>query len=222
MVREMFDTVAPRYDTLNRLISLGLDVSWRKKTVTALGLPRGSIVLDLACGTGDLSQLLVRRQMRPIGIDMSLGMLMHDHSEVPLVLGDALSLPLSTGSIDGAVCGFALRNFTSIPPVATELARVVRPGGRIALLDAAKPTNAVARAGYDIWFRHAVPAVGSLLSDSAAYRYLPDSVEYLPAPERMRAIFRDAGFASVGRRTFLAGSAQLITATREGTPGAAA
>jgi demethylmenaquinone methyltransferase/2-methoxy-6-polyprenyl-1,4-benzoquinol methylase len=214
MVRAMFDSVAPRYDLLNRLISCGLDMSWRRRTVTALGLPRGSNVLDLACGTGDLCRLLAERGLHPIGVDMSEGMLRAGHTGAPLVLGDAVSLPFADGSLDGAVSAFALRNFTEIPAVVAELARVVRPGGRIALLDAAVPTSVLARAGHKVWFEHAVPLIGGLLSDREAYRYLPDSVEYLPPPARLLAILRDRGFASAQRRTLSAGATQLLTATR--------
>jgi len=216
MVRAMFDSIAPRYDMVNRLISCGLDVFWRRRTADALGLPPRSRVLDLACGTGDFCRLLSGRGMLVFGIDMSAGMLESATTEAPLVLGDALSLPLRDGSVDGVVCGFALRNFVDIPPVARELARVVRPGGRIALLEVSRPPGAISRAGYRLWFEHAVPTIGSLVSDSAAYRYLPESVAYLPSPERLRQILRSAGFEAVGRRTFTAGATQLFTATRAG------
>jgi demethylmenaquinone methyltransferase/2-methoxy-6-polyprenyl-1,4-benzoquinol methylase len=218
MVRSMFDTVAPRYDVVNKIISGGLDISWRRRSFNALCLPAGSRILDLACGTGDFCRLLLSRGMKAVGLDMSSGMLGMARCESPLVLGDALELPFSEGSFDGVVCGFGLRNFADIPSVATELARVVRPGGRIALLEVSIPSSAIARAGYQAWFEHAVPAIGGLLSDPAAYRYLPDSVEYLPTPERLRAMLREAGFRGVGRRTFTAGATQLYTGTRAGTP----
>lgn len=218
MVRSMFDSIAPRYDVVNRLISCGLDVSWRRRTADALALPPRSRVLDLACGTGDFCRLLAKRGLQPFGIDLSDGMLRQASTDAPLVLGDALALPLGDGSVDGVVCGFGLRNFTEIPPVASELARVVRPGGRIALLEVSRPPGVMTRAGYKLWFEHAVPAIGSLISDPTAYRYLPDSIAYLPPPERMRTILRSAGFAGVGRRTFTSGATQLYTATRAGIP----
>ena len=122
MVRAMFDSIAPRYDVMNRLISCGLDGSWRRRTADALGLPPRALVLDLACGTGDFCRLLAKRGLRPIGLDMSEGMLRKATGGAPLILGDALSLPLADSSVDGVVCGFGLRNFTEIPPVASELA----------------------------------------------------------------------------------------------------
>lgn len=217
MVRSMFDSVAPRYDLVNRLISCGLDMSWRRRTITALGLPRQSRVLDLACGTGDLCRLLAERGLLPIGLDMSEGMLRQGRTDAPLVLGDAVALPIGDGSVDGVVCAFGLRNFTEIPAVVAELARVVRPGGRIALLEVAIPSSALARAGYKVWFEHAVPTIGSLVSDPQAYRYLPDSVEYLPPPTGLLAILRAGGFVSAQRRTFSAGATQLLIATRPRT-----
>ena len=216
MVRAMFDAVAPRYDLLNRLISCGLDMSWRRRTVSALALPERSRVLDLACGTGDLCRLLAQRGLVPIGLDMSEGMLRRGHSGAPLVLGDASSLPFRDGSFDGAVCAFGLRNFTEIPTVIAELSRVVRPGGRIALLEVAIPASALVRTGYRLWFEHAVPAIGSLVSDRDAYRYLPDSVEYLPPPPKLLATLRRQGFAGAQRRTLSGGTTQLLTATRAG------
>jgi demethylmenaquinone methyltransferase / 2-methoxy-6-polyprenyl-1,4-benzoquinol methylase len=216
MVRAMFDSVAPRYDLLNRLISCGLDMSWRRRTISALGLPEGSRVLDLACGTGDLCRLAAGAGLAPLGLDMSEGMLRRNSSGAPLVLGDAVSLPLGDGSVDGVACAFGLRNFTEIPVVVAELARVVRPGGRVALLEVAIPPSALARAGYKVWFEHAVPAIGGLVSDGDAYRYLPASVEYLPPRPKLLAMLRDGGFGSVQRRTFSAGATQLLTATRAG------
>jgi demethylmenaquinone methyltransferase / 2-methoxy-6-polyprenyl-1,4-benzoquinol methylase len=213
MVREMFDAVAPRYDLLNRIISMGLDISWRKRSVRALGLPPGALVLDIASGTGDLSRILAKGGLVPVGVDMSPGMLRAARTGTPAVLGDAVSLPFRDGAFDGAVCGFALRNFTNIGSVLSEVARVVHPGGRIAILDVAVPQSRIAQAGYRIWFGRAVPLIGRLLSDPAAYRYLPDSVEYLPAPERMKILLRESGFRSVGRRTFGAGTTQLFTGT---------
>ena len=133
-VEEMFDRLAPRYDRMNRVISLGLDRRWRQRTVDALGVPPGARVLDLACGTGDLCRDLIRAGHAPIGVDLSFGMLAAARTGAPLVQGDALRLPVPDGSVDGVTCGFALRNFVDLAPFLAELGRVTRPGGRIALL----------------------------------------------------------------------------------------
>jgi demethylmenaquinone methyltransferase/2-methoxy-6-polyprenyl-1,4-benzoquinol methylase len=216
-VEEMFDRVAPGYDRMNRIISLGRDTFWRRRTVGALGLPRGSLVLDLACGTGDLSCELAEAGYRPIGIDFSARMLelAATRTEAPLVRGDAQALPLHDGAVDGVVCGFALRNFVDVQAVFAECSRILRPGGRVAALDAAVPERLVMRAGNSVWFRGAVPVLGRLLARNAeAYRYLPRSTAYLPPPRTLLDQLHAAGFAGAARRTMTGGSVQLITGTR--------
>lgn len=214
-VRSMFDAIAPRYDLVNRIMTFRMDVGWRKKTVASLGLPAGSTVVDLACGTGDLCRVLADHSLRPVGFDLSYGMLAAARTEAPLSQGDALRLPLPDHSIDGVTCGFALRNFAALPPFFAELARIVRPGGRIALLEVAEPPNRLLRFGHGIYFGKVVPFIGGLLSDPAAYRYLPRSVAYLPEPEAMLAQLADSGFAAVERRLLSVGISQLVTATRQ-------
>jgi demethylmenaquinone methyltransferase/2-methoxy-6-polyprenyl-1,4-benzoquinol methylase len=213
-VQSMFDAIAPRYDLVNRIMTLRMDVGWRRKTVRSLGLPRSSTILDLACGTGDLCRELATSGLRPIGVDLSYGMLAAARTDAPLVHGDALRLPLPDASVLGVTCGFALRNFASLPPFFAELARVVRPGGRVALLEVAEPPNRLLRAGHGFYFGKVVPLVGGLLSDPAAYRYLPRSVAYLPAPTAMLDQLAAAGFEGVDRRLLSVGIAQLITGTR--------
>ena len=217
-VREMFDAIAPKYDRLNRIISFRLDVRWRKRTVRELGLPAGRTVLDLAGGTGDLCIDLAHRGLRPISVDLSFGMLSADRSGAPRVQADVLRLPMPDASVDGVTCGFALRNLADLPTFFDELARVVRPGGRIALLDVGVPPNPVIRWGNDLYFGRVVPGIGALLSDGAAYRYLPRSVSYLPSPDTMCAQLAAADFADVRHRPLTAGLTQLITATRSGEP----
>ena len=212
-VRSMFDAIAPRYDLVNRVMTLRMDVGWRRTTVAALELPPGATVLDVAAGTGDLCRELTAVGHRPVAVDLSLGMLQHARTAAPLVQGDALRLPLRDASVDGAVCGFALRNFAALPGFFAELARVVRPGGRIGLLEVAQPTNPVLRWGHAVYFGKVVPRIGGLLSDPAAYRYLPRSVAYLPPVPALLEQIRAAGFADVRRRLLSAGIAQLLTAT---------
>lgn len=213
-VREMFDAIAPRYDLVNRLMTFRLDVRWRRRTVARLALAPGSTIVDLACGTGDLCRDLVKAGHRPVGLDMSYGMLAAARTSAPLVDGDALRMPFATGSVDGLTCGFALRNFVELAPMLTETARIVRPGGRIALLEVATPPNPVMRFGHGIYFGHVVPKIGALLSDADAYRYLPDSVAYLPDTARLLEMVAEAGFTQVSRIELTGGIAQLITATR--------
>lgn len=215
-VRAMFDAIAPRYDLVNRLITFGLDHRWRRRTVQALGLAPGAAVLDLACGTGALADLARRAGYRVVGADISAGMLAGWTERGTAVQCDASSLPFATASFDGVVSGYALRNFSDLPATLSEAARVVRPGGRVSVLEVATPPNPVVRAGHAIWFRRGVPLVGAMFSDPAAYRYLPDSVAYLPGDAGLRELFRTAGFSTVGRRLLQGGLSQILTGTRAG------
>jgi len=213
-VRSMFDAIAPRYDLVNRIMTFRMDVRWRRRTVTDLGLPAGSTVVDLACGTGDLCRELATQHLRPIGVDLSYGMLAAARTLAPLVHGDALRLPLPDACVDGVTCGFALRNFESLPPFFAELSRIVRPGGRIALLEVSEPPNRFLRRGHGLYFGKVVPLVGGLLSDPGAYRYLPRSVAYLPDPDVMLGQLAEAGFVAVERQLLSVGISQLVTGTR--------
>ncbi len=213
-VRSMFDTIAPRYELVNRFISLGLDRHWRKVAMKQLDLPAGSVVIDIAAGTGDFCRLLEDQSMYAIGVDLSLGMLVAAHTTSPLLQADALQLPFPDGSVDGVTCGFALRNFVALPPFFEEIARVVKPGGRIALLDAAQPTLPVVKQLHSLYFGKVMPRIGGLFSDKSAYQYLPKSLAYLPSPDVLQAQLSAAGFSSVQRKSLTFGAAQLITATR--------
>ena len=214
VVEDMFDRIAPRYDLLNRVLTLRMDVGWRRAAVRALRLPAGARVLDVACGTGDLCRDLQRAGYRAIGTDFSAGMLAVAHTDAPLVRADAARLPLPDGAVDGITCGFALRNFVDLGAVLTECARVLRPGGRIALVDVSEPTSAPARAVHGFWFRRVVPFVGGLLSDRRAYAYLPASTAYLPPRAQLLEMVRGAGVAAVTHRSLGAGAAQLVSGTR--------
>ncbi len=218
LVRSMFDAIAPRYDLVNRTMTFGLDVRWRRRSLQALGLAPGAVVLDLACGTGDFLQLLDAGGYRAVGMDLSWGMLAANRSGAPLAQADGAALPVATAGVDGITCGYALRNFTELAAVLDEFARVVRHGGRISLLEVAEPDAGVLRLGHRIWFRHVVPVLGGLLSDRSAYRYLPRSTAYLPTTDELRSLLVEAGFSSVNRRGLTGGLSQLITATRVGRP----
>ncbi len=218
LVRSMFDTIAPRYDLVNRMMTFGLDVRWRKQSARALGLPDGARVLDLACGTGDFLRILSAAGLVPVGMDLSWGMLVANSTGAPLAQADGAALPLGPASVDGITCGYALRNFTELATVFGEFGRVVRPGGRISLLEVAEPHHGLLLVGHRIWFRRVVPVIGGLLSDRAAYRYLPRSTAYLPGTDELRAMLAEAGFSSVNQRPLSGGLSQLITATRTGRP----
>ncbi len=217
MVHAMFDAIAPRYDLVNRLMTLGLDRGWRRRTVALLELAPSSRVLDLACGTGDLARELQAIGLPAIGADLSLGMLAAARAGgAPLVQADGSGLPLRDASLDGVVSGFAVRNFADIPAVLAEAARVLRPGGRLALLEVDTPRPALLRLGHRIWTNAVVPRIGAALSEASAYRYLPRSLAYLPSFEQMRALLADAGFVAVEQHRLSGGIAQVVTATRTG------
>ena len=213
-VEAMFDRIAPRYDRMNLLLTFRLDVGWRRRAVAALALAPGSVVLDLACGTGDLCNELQRGGLAPIGVDFSAGMLTAATTTAPLARADVLHLPARDGSIDGITCGFALRNLTALAPFLSACAGALRPGGRMALLDVGEPRSAVLRAGHSLYFRRVVPWIGGLLSDRAAYSYLPASTAYLPEPDALVELVAAAGFTGVRHERLGLGAAQLVTATR--------
>ena len=214
VVRGMFDRIARRYDLLNRLMTFGMDVGWRRRAVRELRLPGRALVLDLACGTGDLCRELRALGYRPVGVDFSHGMLLAARTDAPLVEADVLRLPFPDGVADGATCGFALRNVVDLGAFFAEAARVVRRGGRVAFLEAAEPVHPVLRLGHDLYFRRIVPLLGAALSDASAYRYLPASMAYLPPSQDLVAMLRRAGFPDAKRLPLSGGIAQLLVGTR--------
>ncbi len=217
-VRQMFDRIAPGYDRMNRLMTGRLDQGWRRQQVRRLGIGPGDVVLDLACGTGDLAELAQEAGARVVGVDFSQGMLSAGRrrhgNRIPFVQGDGNHLPLADASVSAVLCGFALRNFASVPAVFAELGRVVRPGGRIALIEVDTPRNPLVRWGHGVYFQRVVPALGRLLADGDAYRYLPKSVAYLPSQEELVGMLRAAGFHRIQKQRLAFGAAQAVRAVR--------
>ena len=215
-VREMFDAVAPRYDRVNRIMTFRLDVRWRKQAIARLALAPGATVADLAAGTGDFCIDLAKGGLRPIAVDLSFGMLIADRSHAPRVQGDIAQLPFEDTAVDGVTCGFALRNLVDLDACFGEIARIVRPGGRIALLDVGVLRNPILRWGHSIYFGKIVPRIGALIgSDAAAYRYLPRSVAYLPSGPAMVAMLQRHGFADARHESLAGGITQLLSGTRD-------
>lgn len=214
VVQNMFDAIAPRYDLVNRIMTFRLDTRWRKIAVRKLALTRGARVLDLASGTGDMCIDLRKAGLHPLSFDMSFGMLAADHSNAPRVQADILRLPIASESVDGVTCGFALRNLVDLNVFFHEIARVTKSGGRIALLDVSTPTNPVIRWGNSVYFGKVVPRIGGLLSNRAAYNYLPKSVAYLPVPAQLVDMLQAAGFEHVQHEQLSGGLTQLMHATK--------
>lgn len=214
VVRGMFDRISSRYDLVNRVMTFGMDVGWRRRAVGELRLPGEALVADLACGTGDLCNELLASGYRTLGFDFSHGMLCNARTKAPVVEADVLRLPLADGRLDGATCGFALRNVTDLTELFAETARVLRPGGRVAILETSEPEGRVLRAGHALYFRRIVPLIGGVLSDGGAYRYLPRSTAYLPEPDRLLEMLDEAGFEQVERTPLAGGVAQMLVGTR--------
>ena len=218
-VKAMFDRIAKRYDRTNRLMTFNADQRWRRELVSRMAVGSGDFVLDLACGTGDFGRICLARRAKVIGLDFSFGMLVEARkrsgSAVSLAQGDALQLPVAAESISVAVVGFALRNFVSIAPVLHELARVIKPGGRLGLLEVDTPTSTIVRTGHSLYFNRLIPLVGGVLSgDRAAYRYLPASAAYLPSQSELVRMLKDAGFERIRKRSPMFGAIQSIDAVR--------
>ncbi len=212
-VRAMFDEIAPRYELVNRILTMSLDRRWRRRAVANLSLPKTSRVLDVATGTGDLLREGRAQGLTMVGVDLSFGMLDRtDHLDV--VQGDVAALPFANGTFDGVICGYALRNFTDLETGLREMGRVVRPGGRLSILEVAEPAGGLWRLGFRVWFRHVVPFIGSLISSRDAYRYLPASTAYLPDADTVRTMLRHAGFSAVNHRLVLGGLSQQFLATK--------
>jgi demethylmenaquinone methyltransferase/2-methoxy-6-polyprenyl-1,4-benzoquinol methylase len=225
-VRSMFDRIAPRYDLLNRLLSAGTDVRWRRRAVAFLDLEPGARVLDLCTGTADLLLEALRsgRARGGLGVDLSHQMLVRGRKKLAaagaagaaLAGGDAERLPVRDGAFDGALVAFGIRNVGDPVAALREVRRALRPGGRFVVLEFQTPRGALG-ALYQLYFRLVLPRVGALLSgDGGAYTYLPASVARFPDPEAFASLMREAGFADVRHRRLTLGIAWLHRGERRG------
>jgi demethylmenaquinone methyltransferase/2-methoxy-6-polyprenyl-1,4-benzoquinol methylase len=203
----MFDRIAPVYDAMNRVMTVGLDLRWRRLAATSVVQP-GDRVLDAACGTGDLAIAdRAAGALTVTGLDFSERMLARARRKAPTlewVVGDLLELPFEAGTFDAATIGFGIRNVSDLERGLAELRRVLRPGGRIAILEITRPRG-VLKPFFSLWFDRIVPALGRVLPGGAAYSYLPASVARFPVAEELASMMRRAGFAEVEFR-LLAGS----------------
>jgi demethylmenaquinone methyltransferase/2-methoxy-6-polyprenyl-1,4-benzoquinol methylase len=231
-VRRMFDRIAPFYDAMNTLMTAGTDARWRRETIAALALAPGARVLDVATGTGKLAMAaapLVGPDGSVTGLDASERMLERARSSdarraahgssvasVTWLLGDAMALPFDDASFDAVTIGFGLRNLPDLAGGLREMARVLRPGGRFAVLEISEPRSGIGRVAFATWFRRIIPTLGRLIGRRAAYRYLPVSLERYPAPEVVAIEIAEAGLSEVEWRWLRTGFATLHTARRAG------
>jgi demethylmenaquinone methyltransferase/2-methoxy-6-polyprenyl-1,4-benzoquinol methylase len=223
-VRRMFDRIAARYDRMNTVMTLGLDRRWRRAAVAAARPTPGRRIVDVACGTGPLARTAaaaVGPGGEVIGVDVSEGMLAiaraapaaPGSAPIRYLVGDALALPCADGTADAALIGFGLRNVADYAGALAELRRVVRPGGRVVVLEIGDPRRAPARLLRSLWFRGAVPLLGRLAGEPDAYRYLPDSVRGYPAPATIAAMLAARGLHDVEWRWLAGGLVTLHAAT---------
>ena len=223
--RAMFDRISRRYDRINRLISLGLDRGWRRRTIDALAPVAGERYLDAGTGTGDLAQEIARRApgAKVDGLDPAESMLEIAREKarraglgnVRFFRGDVLALEAEAGTYAGAVFGFSLRNVADRRRALVEVARVLKPGGRLAILEAVPPSSSFARPAWRAGLT-LVALAGRLAGGGSAYRYLADSILAFPPPREIEATLREAGFASGGSRAFAFGGVRIFRAVKLG------
>lgn len=234
-VRELFDDIAEEYDSMNRLVSAGMWGRWQRKFAASTGFRPGDRILDVACGTGDLT-LLAASQVAPdgevIGVDISRGMLDVASRRVAnspyrdiirLQVGNALALPFPEGSFDGVTMGWAMRNVSSIPRTLAEIYRVLKPGGRFLLLEAAQPKSWLARAGFFLYWRTILPALDWVVARAGRreilkpYTYLSHSLDGYPSPDGLKALFEEAGFVQTEYQLLMFGAVAIHAGTKPGT-----
>jgi demethylmenaquinone methyltransferase / 2-methoxy-6-polyprenyl-1,4-benzoquinol methylase len=214
-VRTMFDRIAPVYDFMNRAMTMGMDRRWRRLAARAV-VDAGDEVLDSCCGTGDLAIAAAHRGGRVTGLDFSEPMLERARRKAPeldWVRGDALALPFDDETFDVATVGFGIRNVADLEAGLRELARVLKPGGRLAVLEITRPQGLL-RPFFRLWFDVVIPLAGKVLPGGAAYTYLPASVRRFPGPEDLARAIERAGFGAVSYRLLAGGIVALHVGTR--------
>lgn len=224
-VEKMFDTISTNYDGLNRVISFGIDVKWRKKVVQLVGNTNPDAVLDIATGTGDLAINLTKTGAnRIVGLDLSEGMLAVGRKkigeknlseQIEMVQGDSEALPFEENSFDAITVAFGVRNFEDLEKGLSEIHRVLKPGGIFVVLETSVPTKFPFKQGYHFYTRYLLPVIGKLFSkDKVAYSYLSESAAAFPYGENFNNILRKIGFTTVDDKPQTMGVATIYTASK--------
>jgi demethylmenaquinone methyltransferase/2-methoxy-6-polyprenyl-1,4-benzoquinol methylase len=221
----MFDRIAGRYDLMNTVMSAGMHHRWRARAADLARVGPGGSALDVCCGTGDLALELARRagpQGRVVGLDFSAPMLdlareksRADGDSVAWVQGNALELPFEEAEFDAATVGFGARNVVDLGRGVAEMVRVVRPGGRVVILEITSPRRPPLKWFYAVWFDRIVPLLGTLAGDRDAYTYLPSSVRRFPPAEELAALMHEAGLRDVRYLILAGGIIAIHSGTRE-------
>lgn len=224
-VAQMFDTISGKYDGLNRVISFGIDVKWRKKVLKLVSDTKPETVLDIATGTGDLAILMTQTGAKKItGLDISAGMLEVGRkkiaerkldSKIDMVLGDSENIPFEDNSFDAITVAFGVRNFENLEKGLSEILRVLKPGGIFVILETSVPTKTPFKQGYKFYTKYILPLIGKLFSkDKSAYAYLSESASVFPHGEMLNNILRKIGFIEVKNRPQTMGVATIYSASK--------
>jgi len=196
----MFDRIAGVYDLLNQVMTVGLHHKWRRRAADLAQAGPNTHVLDVATGTGDLAIEMAGRGANVIGSDFSEEMLLHARDKAPAITwewANAMELPYKDDRFDASTVGFGARNFDDLARGVAEMARVVRPGGKVVILEITNPTRPPLSTFFNVWFDHVVPALGKVAGESEAYEYLPNSVKRFPAPDGLAAVMDGAGLRDI-------------------------
>lgn len=225
-VAQMFDTISGNYDGLNRVISFGIDIKWRKKVLKMVSNKNPEMILDIATGTGDLAILMTNTKAKKIiGLDISAGMLEVGRKKIEqkklserieMVLGDSENIPYEDNTFDAITVGFGVRNFENLEKGFSEILRVLKPNGIFVILETSVPTKTPYKQGYKFYSKYILPLIGKIFSkDDSAYQYLSDSASVFPYGEALNNILRKIGFIEVKALPQTMGVATIYSASKK-------